>query len=41
MRKNYVLTFKKEMAIKLDHYYKTLKYKKYKINKTEFSSKYY
>ena len=36
MRKNYVLlTFKKEMAIKLDYYYKTLKYKNYKINKTE------
>lgn len=35
MRKNYVLTFKKEMAIKLDHYYKSLKYKNFKINKTE------
>jgi hypothetical protein len=35
MRKNYVLTFKKEMAIKLDNYYKTLKYRNYKINKSE------
>lgn len=35
MRRNYVLTFKKEMAIKLDHYYKSLKYKNFKINKTE------
>ena len=33
MRKNYVLTFKKEMAIKLDHYYKSLKYKNFKVNK--------
>ena len=35
MRKNYVLTFKKEMAIKLDHYYKSLKYKNFKVNRTE------
>lgn len=37
MRKNYVLTFKKEMAIKLETYYKTLAYRQYKINKSNLT----